>query len=82
MRTKPKVATLTLLMGFCSGRLAASVGLGRGHGRSFHRLQRDARYATALIGKWHQGEEDKFHPLACGFGECFLAGADSQVAAF
>jgi arylsulfatase A-like enzyme len=22
---------------------------------------KDAGYATGLIGKWHQGEEDKFH---------------------
>jgi arylsulfatase A-like enzyme len=38
---------------------------------------KDAGYATALIGKWHQGEEDKFHPLNRGFGEFFgfLAGA-------
>ena len=30
-----------------------------------------AGYATGLLGKWHQGEEDKFHPLNRGFGEFF-----------
>ena len=34
------------------------------------RLQ-DAGYATALIGKWHQGEEEKFHPCQRGFGDFF-----------
>jgi arylsulfatase A-like enzyme len=37
----------------------------------------DAGYATGLVGKWHLGEEEKFHPLHRGFGEFFgfLAGA-------
>src|SRR6516225_3739591 len=30
-----------------------------------------AGYRTALIGKWHQGEEEKFHPLNRGFDEFF-----------
>jgi len=30
-----------------------------------------AGYATGLLGKWHQGEEDKFHPLNRGFTEFF-----------
>jgi arylsulfatase A-like enzyme len=30
-----------------------------------------AGYATGLVGKWHLGEEEKFHPLARGFGEFF-----------
>jgi arylsulfatase A-like enzyme len=40
-----------------------------------------AGYATALIGKWHLGEEDKFHPLNRGFGEFFgfLPGAHSYL---
>ncbi len=39
-------------------------------------------YATGLVGKWHQGEEPQFHPLARGFDEFFgcLAGAHSYVA--
>jgi arylsulfatase A-like enzyme len=32
---------------------------------------KDAGYATALIGKWHQGEEEQFHPLNRGFQEFF-----------
>jgi arylsulfatase A-like enzyme len=32
---------------------------------------KDAGHATAAIGKWHLGEEDKFHPLSRGFGEFF-----------
>jgi len=42
---------------------------------------KDAGYATALIGKWHQGEEDKFHPLNRGFDEFFgfLAGAHNYL---
>jgi arylsulfatase A-like enzyme len=42
---------------------------------------KDAGYATALIGKWHQGEEEKFHPLNRGFSEFFgfLAGAHSYL---
>jgi arylsulfatase A-like enzyme len=30
-----------------------------------------AGYATSLIGKWHQGEEEQFHPLKRGFDEFF-----------
>ena len=32
---------------------------------------RAAGYATGLLGKWHQGEEERFHPLNRGFGEFF-----------
>jgi arylsulfatase A-like enzyme len=32
---------------------------------------KDAGYATALVGKWHQGEEEQFHPLNRGFQEFF-----------
>ncbi|WP_062064986.1 sulfatase-like hydrolase/transferase [Cellvibrio sp. OA-2007] len=28
-------------------------------------------YRTSLIGKWHQGNEDRFHPLKRGFDEFF-----------
>jgi arylsulfatase A-like enzyme len=35
------------------------------------RRLKDAGYATGLVGKWHLGEEDKFHPLNRGFGEFF-----------
>jgi arylsulfatase A-like enzyme len=40
---------------------------------------KEAGYATALIGKWHQGEEEQFHPLNRGFQEFFgfLPGAHS-----
>jgi arylsulfatase A-like enzyme len=42
---------------------------------------KDAGYATALIGKWHLGEEEKFHPLQRGFQEFFgfLAGAHNYL---
>jgi arylsulfatase A-like enzyme len=38
-----------------------------------------AGYVTGLIGKWHLGEEDQFHPLNRGFSEFFgfLPGAHS-----
>jgi arylsulfatase A-like enzyme len=42
---------------------------------------KDAGYATCLVGKWHLGEEEKFHPLARGFGEFFgfLPGSHSYL---
>jgi arylsulfatase A-like enzyme len=42
---------------------------------------KNAGYTTGLIGKWHQSEEDKFHPLNRGFDEFFgfLPGAHSYV---
>jgi len=41
-----------------------------------------AGYATGLVGKWHQGEEEKFHPLNRGFSEFFgfLTGAHTYLA--
>ena len=32
---------------------------------------RDAGYATGLVGKWHLGAGEEFHPLARGFDEYF-----------
>jgi arylsulfatase A-like enzyme len=45
------------------------------------RRLKDAGYATGLVGKWHLGEEDKFHPLNRGFQEFFgfLAGAHDYL---
>jgi arylsulfatase A-like enzyme len=40
---------------------------------------KEAGYATGLIGKWHQGEEEQFQPLSRGFQEFygFLPGSHS-----
>jgi arylsulfatase A-like enzyme len=32
---------------------------------------RDAGYATALLGKWHQGTRRRFHPNLHGFDEFY-----------
>src|SRR5687768_7584782 len=42
---------------------------------------KDAGYATGLVGKWHLGEEEKFHPLSRGFQEFygFLPGSHSYL---
>src|SRR5205809_828744 len=42
---------------------------------------RAAGYRTGLVGKWHQGQEEKFHPLNRGFDEFFgfLTGAHSYL---
>ncbi len=42
---------------------------------------RQAGYATGIVGKWHLGEEEKFHPQKRGFQEFFgfLTGAHSFV---
>src|SRR5262245_43278092 len=44
---------------------------------------REAGYATGLVGKWHLGEEESFHPQARGFTEFFgfLPGAHSYLQA-
>jgi arylsulfatase A-like enzyme len=44
------------------------------------RLQ-EAGYTTGLVGKWHLGQADKFHPMRRGFGEFygFLGGLHSYV---
>jgi arylsulfatase A-like enzyme len=41
-----------------------------------------AGYPTTLLGKWHLGEEEPFHPLNRGFGEsfAFLTGAHDYFA--
>lgn len=59
-------------------------GTGQGlHPKEITVAQRlkDAGYATGLLGKWHLGEEDKFHPLNRGFGEFFgfLPGAHNYL---
>jgi arylsulfatase A len=43
---------------------------------SLPRLMKERGYATALIGKWHLGWKDEFHPNAQGFDEFwgFLGG--------
>ena len=40
-----------------------------------------AGYETGMVGKWHLGQEDKFHPMRRGFGEFygFLGGSHSYV---
>ncbi len=42
---------------------------------------KEAGYATGLVGKWHLGEEDQFHPLNRGFQEFFgfLPGAHNYL---
>lgn len=44
---------------------------------------KSAGYATALVGKWHLGNADEFHPLDRGFDEFFgfLGGAHSYFPA-
>jgi arylsulfatase A-like enzyme len=58
----------------------AGQGLHPGETTLAQRLK-DTGYATALIGKWHLGEEEKFHPLQRGFQEFFgfLAGAHNYL---
>lgn len=44
-------------------------------------MMRDAGYATGLIGKWHLGKPEQYHPLNRGFDEFFgmLAGGTSYI---
>ncbi|MCO6044643.1 arylsulfatase [Aeoliella sp. ICT_H6.2] len=38
-------------------------------------MLRDAGYATAISGKWHLGDEDRYRPDKRGFDEVFIHGA-------
>ena len=38
-------------------------------------MLRDAGYATAIFGKWHLGDEDRYRPDKRGFDEVFIHGA-------
>lgn len=42
---------------------------------------KQAGYATGMVGKWHLGYQDKFHPMKRGFDEFygFLGGSHSYV---
>lgn len=53
-----------------------SIGLARTETTIADRM-RAAGYVTGMIGKWHLGHADQFHPLQRGFGEYFgfLGGA-------
>jgi arylsulfatase A-like enzyme len=62
--------------------LLAQGGTGQGLPTSETTLadrMKTAGYATGLVGKWHLGEEEKFHPLNRGFTEFygFLPGSHS-----
>ncbi|MCA1641701.1 MAG: sulfatase [Acidobacteria bacterium] len=59
----------------------SEIGLPPGEKTMADRL-RAAGYRTALVGKWHLGRGDKFHPLERGFDEFFgfLGGAHSYIA--
>ena len=39
--------------------------------KTFPQLMKAGGYHTGLIGKWHLGNEERFHPLARGFDEFF-----------
>src|SRR5688500_10275859 len=49
--------------------------------RTLPQRLKQAGYATGMVGKWHLGYEDKFHPLNRGFDEFygFLGGAHSYL---
>jgi len=51
--------------------------------RTIADLMRQAGYVTSLIGKWHLGEADDYHPQARGFDEFFgfLTGMHSYIEA-
>src|SRR5687768_5493163 len=59
----------------------SEIGLPLGEITMADRL-RAAGYRTALLGKWHLGRADQFHPLGLGFDEFFgfLGGAHSYIA--
>ena len=39
--------------------------------KTFPQLMKAGGYRTGVIGKWHLGNEERFHPLARGFDEFF-----------
>jgi arylsulfatase A-like enzyme len=39
--------------------------------KTFPQLMKAGGYRTGIIGKWHLGNEERFHPLARGFDEFF-----------
>ena len=49
--------------------------------RTIGDMLRQGRYASGLIGKWHQGEQEVFHPLNRGFDDFFgfLIGAHNYI---
>ncbi len=49
--------------------------------RTLGDLMREAGYATGLVGKWHLGVLDQYHPLNRGFDEFFgiLGGGTSYI---
>jgi arylsulfatase A-like enzyme len=50
---------------------------------TFAQVMKRAGYATGMVGKWHLGMHEAFHPLSRGFDEFFgfLFGANSYVVA-
>jgi arylsulfatase A-like enzyme len=65
---------------FNPGGKAANVGLPLSQTTIADRLKA-AGYATGLVGKWHLGDDDKFHPVKRGFDEFFgfLGGAHPYI---
>ena len=64
--------------------LLAKGGQGQGlplDQRTIADYMRAAGYVTGLIGKWHLGEEDAYHPVSRGFDDHFgfLTGAHSYL---
>ena len=51
-----------------TGPIGRSIGLPRGE-RTLAEALRERGYRTGLIGKWHLGVADEFHPLNRGFDE-------------
>ena len=69
---------------FNTGPRAITESQGRGldpAATTFADVLHEAGYSTGVVGKWHLGTRDKFHPLQRGFDEFFgfLAGAHSYV---
>ena len=58
----------------------AELGLPEGQ-RTLGNLMQDGGYATGLVGKWHLGVLDQYHPLNRGFDEFFgiLGGGTSYI---